>query len=364
MIYAVTSDLHANLEAFERVLADAKACGADAVVCLGDIVGYGPLPAETLKAAREACSVIIAGNHDDAVSSRLDESEFIDLAADAVKRHRKALASGDIAFLKSLPHTARIEGAALAHGDFTEPEAFHYVRDEEDAAAEFSAVADQLAFVGHTHECALFLTGASGKVYRTDPQDFALEEGKRYIVNPGSVGYPRESHGECFSSYVLYDSVEKTVVFRRIPFAVSSVLERGAGPKRRLVPIIAAVALAAGAAAVCAFGLLRTAPRQVAAADGAGLVVKTVYIALKPGDRFVSPGFALDRKAKSPPADLRVTFKDAEGKSLGSVTQTVKAYTKKEIQIPEGAAGAEFTVLKTRAEDEPVIYRLNPTATR
>ena len=81
MRYAIISDIHANLEALERVLADAKSCGAERIICLGDVVGYGPRPAETLARVRSACAAIVAGNHDDAVSGRMDASDFIDLAA-------------------------------------------------------------------------------------------------------------------------------------------------------------------------------------------------------------------------------------------------------------------------------------------
>jgi hypothetical protein len=113
MKFAIVSDLHANLTAFERVLKDAAECGADRVVCLGDIVGYGPLPEETLLLARKTLFLAVSGNHDDAVSGRLDAQEFIDLAQDAVERHRQQLSNESLSYLKSLPHTAEIEGAAF-----------------------------------------------------------------------------------------------------------------------------------------------------------------------------------------------------------------------------------------------------------
>ena len=214
MIYAIVSDIHANLDALDRVLADARACGAERVVCLGDVVGYGPRPAEAVARVREACAATVAGNHDDAVSGRMDAADFIDLAGDAVRRHRDALSPDALAWLAALPYSASIEGAALAHGDATDPAKFYYVESEDDARANFEATDAQLLFVGHTHVPCVFLTGASGAVYRITAQDFTLEDGKRYIVNPGSVGYPRETDGKCMSSYVIYDSAEKTVCSR------------------------------------------------------------------------------------------------------------------------------------------------------
>ena len=89
MRYAIISDVHANDEALSCVLADASRQGARQIVCLGDIVGYGPMPSETLAHIRDASAITVAGNHDDAVSGRIDASNFTGLAADAAFRHRE-----------------------------------------------------------------------------------------------------------------------------------------------------------------------------------------------------------------------------------------------------------------------------------
>ena len=99
MKYAIISDIHANVTALQNVLADAKAQGAEKIVCLGDVVGYGPLPSETVALARKECFIVLAGNHDDAVSGRGDASTFIDLAKEAVERHRAALSEEDVEWL-------------------------------------------------------------------------------------------------------------------------------------------------------------------------------------------------------------------------------------------------------------------------
>ena len=95
MKYAIISDIHANVTALECVFADARANGAEKIVCLGDVVGYGPLPAEAVALVRRECFIVLAGNHDDAVSGRGDSSTFIDLAKEAVERHRAALSDED-----------------------------------------------------------------------------------------------------------------------------------------------------------------------------------------------------------------------------------------------------------------------------
>ena len=226
MVYAIISDVHANAIALSAVLDDARLCGAMKILCLGDVVGYGPEPESTAAAIRSRAALTLAGNHDDAVSGRLDASGFIDLAADAVSRHREALSEESLTWLKSLPYVYKGKSFWCAHGDFTSPDTFEYVSGENEAAANFAATEVQLMFVGHSHVPGIFLTGSSGRIYSLPPTDFTMEAGKRYIVNPGSVGYPRTDGNICESTYVLYDDSEKTVTFRRIPFTDVSVKHR------------------------------------------------------------------------------------------------------------------------------------------
>ena len=365
MRYAIISDIHANESALRHVLADAAAQGAEQVICLGDVVGYGPLPKETLALARRSCAVILAGNHDDAVSGRQGADDFIDLAGDAVKRHREALGKDEIAGLKTLPYTCALEGAVAAHGDFTDPPSFNYIETEADAEANFHAIDAQLAFVGHTHVPGLFLVGQSGTVYRTNPQDFSLEDGKRYIVNPGSVGYPRELNGTCQSSYVLYDSSERTVSFRFLPFAVSSVMQRGANP-RRLIGIAAALVLAVGALASSAFFFISKPPIEkeivveVSKADDPALVLAKKSLTLTRSMSYVQANLKLDRKAD--PADLLMEFKSAAGDVLLQKAFTVSGSACQRIKIPDGAISAHFTVLRQKPGDQPDVTSFTPAA--
>lgn len=356
MTYAVISDVHANPEALGRVLDDAKRCGAEQVVCLGDVVGYGPSPAEAVALVRESASVAIAGNHDDAVSGRGDASAFIDLAADAAARHREALSAGARVWLGSLPYTCALEGAVASHGDFTDPKSFMYVEGESDAAANFEATDAQLAFVGHTHVPAIFLTGQTGKVYRIAPQDFELEDDKRYIVNPGSVGYPRESDGKCMSSYVLYDSAARTVRFRFLPFSVASVMQRGRGPRRTRAWIFAALAAASLAVAAAAGWIF--------VGNGSGgqddaLVLERRELGPLDGLKGVRANLKLERG--SAPVRLRVTCMDADGRTLSDESTPVKASSTKAFPVPAGAAKAELTILRLNPSDKPRIAEFAPT---
>ena len=358
MRYAVISDIHANLDALERVLSDARNCGAERVVCLGDVVGYGPRPAECVARVRAACGATVAGNHDDAVSGRLDASDFIDLAGDAVRRHREALSPDALAWLASLPYTCDIEGAAAAHGDLAAPRKFYYVNKDEDAAANFEASPAQLMFVGHTHAPCIYLTGHSGAIYRMEPQDFLMEDGKRYIVNPGSVGYPREKDGKCMSSYVIYDTSERTVRYRFLPFSVASVMQRGQSPKRikKRVLIAAGAAIALLAGALAWFLVPRPAPGE----PDAALVVERRDLAPLDGCRHLRANLRLDRG--SVPVKLRIRFLGSDGETLSDDSVTVKSSSTKAFGVPDGAKTAVLTASRMKEGDEPRLLGFSPTA--
>lgn len=357
MKYAIVSDLHANESAFRHVLEDARLCGATEIVCLGDVVGYGPLPAETVALARQNCRVVLAGNHDDAVSGRADAADFVDLAGDAVQRHREALGSDDLAWLKTLPYTAKLEGGAIAaHGDLVDPPKFYYVDDDEGAVQNFNAADSQLVFVGHTHVPCVYLTGHSGTVYRIDPQDFTLEPGKRYIVNPGSVGYPREANGQCYSSYVLYDSDEQTVTYRFLPFSVASVMQRGKGLRAVSKKLVAALVLGVAAAVATAVFLLTP---KVEVSDDPALVVETRTLELDAAKK-VKANLMLANG--SSPVQLKIEFRDADGNPAGLETLTVKKSSAREFKVPANAVNAEFTVLKATRDETPAVALFAPTA--
>ena len=362
MRYAIISDIHANPEALQRVLSDAAKHGVENIVCLGDIVGYGPLPAEAIAAVRKSAAIAIAGNHDDAVSGRMKAADFIGLAGDAVSRHRASLSKGDIAYLKSLPHTASIDGAVVSHGDLADPERFRYIDSEQSAAENFAASDAQLAFVGHTHVPCIYIVGASKRIYRLGPEDFVLEDGKRYIVNVGSVGYPRESGGQCNSTYAIYDSTARSVVFRSIPFSVSSMLQRGAADRSRPL-VIAAIAVAAIAVAgVAATSFLAANRRQsqpvpeLPVADAANVAEPTAAeprqrdsaplaeksVALPLGCRKVHANLSLVKG--SAPALLKISFYAKDGGELPPTMQTVKAFSSKGFQAPAGAVRAKISV--------------------
>ncbi len=216
MRYAIVSDIHANLPAWKAVLADIADLKADKIVCLGDIVGYGTDPVGVLESVYHVVHAAVLGNHDAAVCGKLDPDTFTPRARTAVLRHREQISARGLAWLGSLPLVLKAPGFQCAHGDFSAPAAFRYIVEPGDAVASWSCAQEQLLFVGHSHLPGIYVTGSSGVPHFVNACDFTLEAGKRYIVNPGSVGYPRV--GDCRSSYCVYDDGAKTLTFRTLPF--------------------------------------------------------------------------------------------------------------------------------------------------
>ena len=224
MRYAVMSDIHANPWALERALADAREQGAEKFVCLGDVVGYGPDAVGAVELARSVFDVALMGNHDAATVGLISSWNFRPEAKAGFLRHGIELGAEALSWLRGLPYVYRGELFAAAHGSLVNPEAFAYILREGDALAAFEAMdATPLLFVGHTHlSLAVERTGRS-RVRVREADRLELSGKSAYIVNAGSVGYPRN---EPESVYALYDSDQGTVVWRRLPFDYGNYVAR------------------------------------------------------------------------------------------------------------------------------------------
>ena len=216
MLYAIMSDVHAHPRALAYALEDARACGAGKFVCLGDVVGYGPDAQGAVKLARACFDVVLMGNHDAATVGLISSWNFRPEAKAGVCRHGLELDADALAWLKGLPYVYRARSFVAAHGSIVTPEAFAYIMTEGAALAAFDRMEDgRPLFVGHTHASLGIRRKGSRRVEVYDPTELTLADGERYIVNVGSVGYPRN---EPESVYVLWDSRRRTVVWRRLPF--------------------------------------------------------------------------------------------------------------------------------------------------
>jgi len=227
MRYAILSDVHANPAALETALADAHEHGVDKVICLGDVVGYGPDPAEAVALCREKCDTVLMGNHDAAVAGIVGIDYFIPTAQRGVRRHFAELCEKDRAWLKSLPYMYRGRSFLGVHGTPVHPDSFFYIHDRGMPTLSFDMMAKsrrRLLFVGHTHH-ALYIVQKPGEPFAAFGAEhgFAMEPGFRYIVNVGAVGYPR-ADGDI--TYVIYDAAERKVEFRHLPFDYTGYIAR------------------------------------------------------------------------------------------------------------------------------------------
>ena len=190
MRYAILSDVHANFQAWEAVASDISDSGITFTVSLGDIVGYGPRPADTLKAVHDSADNFVIGNHDAAVAGVFDDSIFTEDARSIVQWSRKEIQGSSEWFLCQ-PHVLTIDcGAYCAictHGSMHEPDDFNYVLSKEDALDCWNSCDEQVVFVGHTHEPCVHELSENGIYRKHQPFDFIPIPGKEYIGNVGRV---------------------------------------------------------------------------------------------------------------------------------------------------------------------------------
>lgn len=238
----VLSDIHANLAALEAVLRDA-AGEYDAVWCLGDIVGYGPEPDECVAQIRLLDAVTVVGNHDWAVLERMNVDDFNLEAQRAVLWTRRNLSAESIAWLSDLPHSPLVIGDyTLTHGSPRDP-VWEYVFQPSIALGNFAHFSSPFCLVGHTHVPALHvLPAGETRVQTLVPvagQPVALSDGWRAILNPGSVGQPRDNDPR--AAYALLDTEAAQWTVRRVayPFEVTQAHMRTAGLPDRLIKRLA-----------------------------------------------------------------------------------------------------------------------------
>ncbi|TFG72618.1 MAG: metallophosphoesterase [Anaerolineales bacterium] len=226
MRYAIVSDIHSNLPALKAVLADAKIIGFDQVICLGDVVGYGPYPNECLAALLAYEIHMIAGNHDWGAIGKADPLIFNHDARFALNWTQDTLTPENLALLSSLPTTKPLNDAILlSHGSPRKP-VWEYLVDTVSAGANFAMFDFEIALVGHTHLPLIFERKASDKVTLMTP-DFNEPlplTGRRLILNPGSVGQPRDMNPK--ASYAILDTGENEWIFRRVSYPVEETQKR------------------------------------------------------------------------------------------------------------------------------------------
>jgi diadenosine tetraphosphatase ApaH/serine/threonine PP2A family protein phosphatase len=216
--YAIVSDVHANLASLEAVIAQFAI--DDAVLCLGDIVGYGPEPNECIARIRDIAEATVLGNHDVAAVDDHGIALFNENARDAIRWTQGVITRENLAWLDGLSYEHRLPGFLLVHG--APVDYFRYVNDEEAARFAFGATDAPLIFIGHTHVAESFALAPDGSLAREPRREggtLALEPGYRYIVNVGSVGQPRDRNPD--ASFVFFEPEAARVTWRRVGYEIA-----------------------------------------------------------------------------------------------------------------------------------------------
>ncbi len=219
MRYAVFSDVHANLEALQAVLDFFSGAHVNAYIFLGDIVGYGADPQACLSVLKTLRPLAVAGNHDWASVGRLDTDFFNAAARAAVAWTASRLTQDEHAFLADLELVKEGPDFYLVHGTLEAPERFDYMLDARRARRSFEMLDRRVCFVGHSHQPGVFIAHEGAIVYR-EAGEVDIEPEKRYIVNDGSVGQPRD--GDPRACCCIYDDREGRLTFHRIPYDIKS----------------------------------------------------------------------------------------------------------------------------------------------
>jgi diadenosine tetraphosphatase ApaH/serine/threonine PP2A family protein phosphatase len=215
----VVSDIHANLHALEAVLEAIDGEGADELWCLGDLVGYGPRPNECTRIVAERADLCLVGNHDLGVLGRLDLELFTADAAESARWTAGELDDEPRSFLESLRPDAVRAGVALFHGSARDA-VWEYVMTEDVAAESLVSSPEPLTLVGHSHlalEFSLLGPLVAGNL-AVDGTELDLDAADRRLLNPGSVGQPRD--GDPRAAYLVLDLDARRARFRRVSYAV------------------------------------------------------------------------------------------------------------------------------------------------
>ena len=231
MRYAIIADIHANLEAFNTVLADTKAQKCTHYACLGDVVGYNANPKECLDMVRAMNMPVVKGNHDEYCSSETDLEGFNPHAQEAINWTRNQLTEDDRKWLRDLRYIRLVASFSIVHATLDGPQKWGYVFDKLAAAASFTYQNTSVCFFGHTHVPVAFVRDnvVRGGTY----SKFKTEPGKKYFINVGSVGQPRDGNPK--ASYVIYDLDEGSIEIRRLDYDIGTtqrkILEAGLPPR-------------------------------------------------------------------------------------------------------------------------------------
>ena len=218
MRLAVFSDIHSNLEAFEAVLADARTRECTQFVCLGDVVGYNANPHECVERVREMDCPIVKGNHDEQASLIESSRDFNELAEHAIEWTRNNLTEEDKDWLRGMRFQRQVRDFTIVHATLDTPAQWGYVFNNLDAAASFTYQHTAVCFFGHTHVPMAFIRDEGIKRVRIE--QLRIDMTKKYFINTGSVGQPRD--GDWRAAYCIYHIDKNVVEQRRVKYDLAT----------------------------------------------------------------------------------------------------------------------------------------------
>lgn len=237
MRFALFGDIHANLEALQTVLTDARAQNCEQFVCTGDIVGYNANPHECLEIIRKLSCPIVKGNHDEQVAMTDTLENFNLLAQQALSWTRAHLNKEEKEFLNALPLVQQVHDFTVVHATLNRPQNWAYVFNQWDATSSFHFQHTPVCFFGHTHAPRAYVQTDSIASLPLDK--LKVEPTKRYFINIGSVGQPRD--GDWRAAYVIYDSDNHSIELKRLEYDLPTAQKKiiAAGLPRRLADRLA-----------------------------------------------------------------------------------------------------------------------------
>ncbi|HOX54504.1 MAG: metallophosphoesterase family protein [Candidatus Omnitrophica bacterium] len=223
MRYGIFSDIHSNLEAFQAVIEAYKKENIDRYLCVGDIVGYGVDPGGCIDKIKQLDALTIAGNHDWAAVELTDITYFNQVAKQAIVWTRDKISKEDKELLRSLKLVHEVTDFVLVHGTLNKPEEFNYLLDVELAMIDFGLMKKTISFVGHSHVAGIFIQ-EKGEISYSVQAQIKIDPKKKYIVNVGSVGQPRDRDNR--ASYCIFDADKKEVAIKRTEYDIARTQEK------------------------------------------------------------------------------------------------------------------------------------------
>lgn len=194
MRLAIISDIHGNLAALEAVIEEIEKQKVDKIICLGDVVGYGPEPVECLQVVREKASVVLMGNHDYACIYRPEMFFFNHFARHAIEWTLKILDEKSLEFINQFPFRHSEADLLFVHANPYRPEGWDYVLSIDDAIYYLSKFEEKICFIGHSHLPQIYVADDNSKFSLLEQRELIFDKNSRYIINVGSVGQPRDGN--------------------------------------------------------------------------------------------------------------------------------------------------------------------------